>query len=67
MYVQTKKYRVIRYWLNDKEKRTSIDSFPEVTLHETRMKNMEFRKSLESGKPLGIRKFSCLRQSGRAG
>jgi integrase len=49
-----KKYWVIRYWLNGKEKRTSIGSFPEVTLREARMKNMEFRKSLKSGKPLGI-------------
>jgi integrase len=49
-----KKYWIIRYWINGKEKRTSIGTHPQLSLREARIKNMEFRKSLKSGKPLGL-------------
>jgi integrase len=49
-----KKYWIIRYWVNGKEKRTSIGNFPQLSLREARIKNMEFRKSLKSGRPLGF-------------
>ena len=48
-----KKYWIIRYWVNKKERRTSGGVYPDVTLKEARDKNYEFRKSLESGKPIG--------------
>jgi hypothetical protein len=49
-----KKYWVIRYWTNGKERRTSAGAFPGVTLREAREKNVAFRKSIESGKPIGF-------------
>jgi hypothetical protein len=49
-----KKYWIVRYWVGGKEKRTSVGPYPQVPLREARMKNMEFRKSLKSGNPLGF-------------
>jgi len=49
-----KKYWIIRYWVNKKERRTSVGAFPGVTLKEARSKNLAFRKALESGKPVGF-------------
>lgn len=49
-----KKYWVIRYWENRKERRTSVGAFPDVSLREAREKNDELRKSLKSGKPIGF-------------
>jgi integrase len=48
-----KKYWIIRYWVNKKERRSSIGPYPDVTLREARDKNHEFRKALEAGKPVG--------------
>ncbi|GHV36343.1 integrase [Synergistales bacterium] len=48
-----KKYWIIRYWVAGKEKRTSAGTYPEVSLKQARDKNMDFRRSLETGKPIG--------------
>ena len=49
-----KKYWVIRYWVGNKERRSSVGAYPNVTLKEARDKHYEFRKSLEAGKPIGF-------------
>jgi integrase len=49
-----KKYWIVRYWTNKKERRTSMGSYPNVTLKEAREKNISFRKALKSGKPIGF-------------
>ena len=49
-----KKYWVIRYWENKKERRTSVGAYPAVPFREAREKNLTLRKSLESGKPIGL-------------
>ena len=48
-----KKYWIIRYWVDGKEKRTSVGSYPAVSLKEAREKNQAIRNSLASGKPVG--------------
>jgi integrase len=49
-----KKYWIIRYWVNKKERRTSAGPYPGITLKEAREKNYQLRKSIESGKPIGF-------------
>jgi hypothetical protein len=49
-----KKYWIIRYWVNKKERRTSVGAYPGVTLKEAREKNLALRKSIESGRPIGF-------------
>ncbi|MDR1377933.1 MAG: Arm DNA-binding domain-containing protein [Synergistaceae bacterium] len=49
-----KKYWIIRYWVNKKERRTSTGPYPGVTLKEAREKNAALRKFLDTGKPIGI-------------
>ena len=39
-----KKYWIVRYWVEGKEKRTSLGPFPDISLKEARDKNYEFRK-----------------------
>ena len=51
-----KKYWIIRYWINNKERRTSAGIYPEVSLKQARDKNYEFRQSLKTGKPIGFDK-----------
>jgi len=51
-----KKYWIIRYWVNKKERRTSAGAYPGVTLREAREKNEELRKSLKTGRPMGFDK-----------
>jgi integrase len=41
---------VVRYWLGGREKRTSIGTFPDVSLKAARDRNYELRKNLASGK-----------------
>ena len=48
-----KKYWIIRYWVNRKERRSSIGPYPGVTLKEAREKNSAFRKAMDAGKPIG--------------
>jgi integrase len=48
------KYWVIRYWVGGKERRTSAGPYPRVGLKEAREKNFELRKSLDTGKPIGL-------------
>lgn len=48
-----KRYWVIRYFIGGKEKRTSVGAYPAVGLREAREKNVAFRDSLASGKPVG--------------
>lgn len=47
-----KKYWIIRYWVGGKEHRTSVGSFPDVTLRSAREKNFEIRKRVYSGEGL---------------
>ena len=44
---------VIRYWVGEKERRTSVGTFPGVTLKEARVKNVLLRESLKSGGTAG--------------
>jgi integrase len=44
---------IVRYWIAKKEHRKSMGTYPEVTLKEARDKNIDFRRALESGKPIG--------------
>lgn len=44
-----RKYWVVRYWVNGKEKRKSLGCYPEVSLREAREKNYELRKTVASG------------------
>jgi hypothetical protein len=44
---------IIRYWVAGKEKRTSLGKFPGIGLREARDRNIDFRRSLTSGKPVG--------------
>lgn len=49
-----KKYWIIRYWENKKERRTSVGVYPSISLREAREKNEALRKSLKSGRPVGF-------------
>jgi integrase len=46
---------VIRYWVGGKERRTSVGTFPDVTLKEARVKNVLLRESLKAGGPIGVK------------
>jgi len=48
-----RKYWVIRYFVDKKERRTSAGTYPEVSLKQARDKNYEFRMSMKTGKPVG--------------
>ena len=48
------KYWIMRYWIAGKEKRKSLGVYPQIGLKEARDKNSEFRKALETGKPIGV-------------
>ncbi|MDR2174372.1 MAG: Arm DNA-binding domain-containing protein, partial [Synergistaceae bacterium] len=48
------KYWIVRYWVAGKEKRTSLGKFPDISVREARDKNIDFRRSLASGKPVGF-------------
>jgi integrase len=43
---------VVRYWVDGREKRTSIGTFPDVSLKVARDQNYELRKNLASGNPI---------------
>jgi integrase len=49
-----KKYWILRYWVNRKERRTSLGPYPGVTLKEARQKSSAFRRAREAGKPIGF-------------
>ena len=44
-----RKYWIVRYWVNGKEKRSSLGAYPEVSLKEAREKNYELRRVVASG------------------
>jgi integrase len=44
---------IVRYWVGGKEKRTSLGKYPDVGLREARDKNIDLRRSLATGKPIG--------------
>ncbi|MDR2176020.1 MAG: Arm DNA-binding domain-containing protein [Synergistaceae bacterium] len=48
------KYWIVRYWVAGKEKRTSLGKFPDISVREARDKNIDFRRSLSSGQPVGF-------------
>lgn len=48
-----KKYWVVRYWEERRERRKVIGSYPELSLREARAQNDELRKVLATGKPIG--------------
>lgn len=44
-----RRYWIARYWVNGKEKRSSLGAYPEVSLKEAREKNYELRRVVASG------------------
>ena len=50
VYSNGAKYWILRYFINGKEKRTSLGSFPALSLKEARDKAFEFKKNLSEPK-----------------
>jgi integrase len=44
---------IVRYWVAGKERRTSLGKYPDVGLKEAREKNIDLRRELANGKPIG--------------